>query len=115
MADDAGDLIGHRIAVRHDGIIVASEQLDATDLIDESVIGVDAAGAVLVEIASVATRLVTTATSSTTPADRGPLSHGEVSVASPKSGWVQGFPIRSHHRGGNPPNPSPTPRAAPAC
>ncbi len=61
MADDEGDLTGHRIAVHRDGAILASEQLDATDLIDESLTGIDAAVAVLHETAAVATRLVAAA------------------------------------------------------
>ena len=61
MADGEGDLIGHRIAVHRDQVILASEQLDATDLIDESLTGIDAAVAVLREAATVGTRLVTNA------------------------------------------------------
>jgi hypothetical protein len=99
MADDGGGLTGHRIAVHRDGVILASEQLDATDLIDESLTGIDAAVAVLHETAAVATRLVTAA--SVQPAAAEPVALGDDHeyLVTPKGGWAQGFRVGGRHPG----------------
>jgi hypothetical protein len=83
MADDDGDLIGHRIAVHRDRAILASEQLGATDLIDESLTGIDAAIAVLRETASVATRLVAAANGGTPPAEPVALGDDQINLPAP--------------------------------
>jgi hypothetical protein len=97
MADDEGDLTGHRIAVHRDGTILASEQLDATDLIDESLTGIDAAVAVLHETAAVATRLVTTAAGGSPSAEPVALGYDQVYLATPTPSWVQGFRVGGRH------------------
>jgi hypothetical protein len=75
--------------VHRDGAILASEQLDATDLIDESLTGIDSAVAVLRETAAVATRLIATAAGGSPPAERVALGYDH--LATPQPGWVQGF------------------------
>jgi len=96
MADDEGDLIGHRVAVHRDGVILASEQLDATDLIDESLTGIDAAVAVLRETATVATRLIA-ATGGSPSVEAGALGHGQVDTVDRIPPWVQGFRVGGRH------------------
>jgi hypothetical protein len=107
MADDEGDLIGHRVAVHHDQIILASEQLDATDLVDESLTGIDAAAAVLRETATVATRLVAAANGATPPPEPVALGHNQVYLATPKPGWAQGFRVGGRHPATDPPASAP--------
>jgi hypothetical protein len=97
MADDEGDLIGHRVAVHRDRVILASEQLDATDLIDESLAGIDAAVAVLRETATVATRLIATANGGSPQAEPRALGHDQVNTVGPIPPWVQGFRVGGRH------------------
>ena len=101
MADDEGDLIGHRVAVHRDGAILASEQLDATDLIDESLTGIDAAVAVLREAAALATRLIATAAAGSPPAERVALGYDQVYLATPQPGWAQGFRLGGRNPAAN--------------
>ena len=94
MADDEGDLIGHRIAVHRDGAILASEHLDATDLVEETLTGIDAAVAVLRETAAVAARLTLNAGGVSAPAA---TRHDQAQLTTPVPAWVQGFRIGGRH------------------
>jgi hypothetical protein len=88
MADDEGDLVGHRVAVHRDGNILASHQIDAADLVDESLTGIEAAVAVLQNIADVATDMVIKVTGSTPSAAPAALTEAEVP---PIPTWAQAF------------------------
>jgi hypothetical protein len=111
MADDDGDLIGHRVAVHRDGVILASEQLDATELIDESLTSIDAAVAVLRETATVATRLIATANAGSRPAQH-TAGYDQVYLATLKPGWAQGFRVGGRHPTADPPAAIPDVTAA---
>jgi hypothetical protein len=114
MADDEGDLTGHRIAVHRDGAILASEQLDATDLIDEALSSIDAAVAVLHETAAVATRLVAPANVQPAAGEPDALGDDHEYLLSPKGNWAQGFRVGGRHPGPHRPTvPQPPDLTAP--
>jgi hypothetical protein len=115
MADDEGDLIGHRIAVHRDRVILASEQLDATDLIDESLTGIDAAIAVLRETATVGTRLVAAANGGPPTAEPVALADDQVYVQGARPGWAQGFRVGGRQPAADPPAPDLTAAGEPGA
>jgi len=98
IADDEGDLLGHRVGLYRDNVILASEQLDATDLIDdEDLTGVPAATALLKRTAEIASRVLAVAAEGTAPAEPQALGYDQVYTPGRQPGWAQGFRIGTRH------------------
>ena len=127
IADDNGDLDGHRLAVcRDDGVVLASTLLTINDIADDTLTAIEAAVAVLARAAAIASGVITVAAradalpSRSAPPTYSPHSEPDLDTTPPPvPAWVQGF----RPRGGRsfpPPGihatsagPAPTPPAGP--
>ena len=112
IADDHGDLDGHRIAVcRDDGVVLASTHLSIDDLADDTLTGIEAATTVLTQTAVIVNDIITVAArADALPSPSAPPTYPTYAepdldtTPPPVPAWVQGFRPRGG-RGFPPPGP----------
>jgi hypothetical protein len=96
VADDDGDLVGHRIGVVKGNATFASDQFDLTDIIDESISGVPAAVAVVKQAAERANQVLAIAAG--TPVDRETAVEGfDPPYTREVPSWARGFRVGARH------------------